>query len=67
MLDLGAKPFDVVVENRTRKYIRGEVAVAALGPAKRDGNVQSERHQYDYAVFRLQASGQSAPILKPEA
>ena len=50
MLDLGAKPFDVVVEYRTREYIRREVAVAALRPAERHGKVQSERHEYDYRL-----------------
>ena len=51
MLDLGTKPLDVVVEHRTRKYVRSEIAVSALGSTKWNGDVQSERHQYDYRAI----------------
>jgi hypothetical protein len=48
MLDLGAEAHDILLKHRTRKDIGCEVAVGALRPAKGDGNVQSERHLYDY-------------------
>src|SRR6266496_1077111 len=50
MLDLGAQARNVLFEHRPGKDIGGEVAIRALRPAKRDGNVQSERHLYDYRL-----------------
>jgi hypothetical protein len=48
MFDLGAQARDILLKHRTGKDVGREVAVAALRPAKGDGNVQSERHLYDY-------------------
>src|SRR5580704_4201664 len=35
---------NVILVSRLREHVGGEVAVAALGPAKRDGNVEAEGH-----------------------
>jgi hypothetical protein len=51
MLDLGTKPFDIVIEYRTGEYVRSEIAVSAFGSTKWNSDVQSERHEYDYRAI----------------
>jgi hypothetical protein len=57
LLDFGAQSRNELFEHCTRKDVGSKVAVGALGPAKRHGNVQSERHWYDY---RSRSTGQVA-------
>src|SRR6266496_1392528 len=51
--DFVAQADYIFFEYRPRKYIRRKVAVGALGAAKRNGNVQSKRHLYDYQLLAL--------------
>jgi hypothetical protein len=46
--NFGAQSRNISFEHSARKNVGSEIAVAALRFAKGDGNVQSERHLYDY-------------------
>ena len=57
LLNVGAYASDITFEDSARENIGREIAIAALGFAKGNGNVQSQRHLYDYptaVVCRLQ-------------
>jgi hypothetical protein len=57
MLDFAANAINVPVEDSARENIRGEVAVGTLRLAKRNRNVQSELHLYDYPTMGLAKAG----------
>ncbi|SRR6266536_2680185 len=51
--DFIAQADDIFFEYRARENARGEVAVSTFGTAKRNRNVQSKRHLYDYQLLAL--------------
>src|SRR5262249_28788533 len=44
ILDIGTHPIDVTIEDRFRENIRREIAVAALGAAEGNRDVQAKGH-----------------------
>jgi hypothetical protein len=53
VIDVLAQATHISFEHGPRKHIGGEVAIAALRPAKRNRNVNSQRHSNDYPTSNL--------------